>query len=439
MRQALLVLVSLSHGLAAVGFWKAIARKRIPNMVDFACVSTLLYYDVGIWLEFSGVDLEDRYLGSLLSASDLDFGISIAILIFMPWLFHLGSRIANGGTSLPTLERVTEEFAPRVRGLFYWLAIGITIPLVIAGFLRIAEGLPIWEARMKIGNEWGVLVTVLYLPSHLLAFYVFQADSRLKRGVIFVLWLILSGIVSTLAIGERTNMLVPLVIVILFWIRPTLKTLVPVLAVLVIGAAMSLPLFKHRYSASDVSSMDLVILTVHNDLSRSSSLATAVNLSVPFGTKILPYPLAGYVYSAFFFMPRQIAPFKGQSTTNHFTGHVAGSLPDEIDWGLGIGVAEELLLNVGLVFVGPGFLIYGMCMGLIDRHSRSAFSLVVPTRLGNLFLCGYNLPSILFTFGTMALSVWVLDAVFRSRRVEPLFFPEEIPDTPHRARHPVLE
>jgi hypothetical protein len=411
MRYVLLALVSLSHIVAARGFWNSITHKRIPNMVDFACVSILLYYDVGIWLDFSGLDISDRYLGALAAAGDVTFYTSALILLFMPWLFHVGARLANRGYSLDPVEPVVQHSNPRRRMLFTASAVCITVPLAVIGYIRIAEGLPIWDARLKVANEWGSLITILYLPIHLLAFYVCQSSSRSRKGMIFVSWLVASGVISTLTIGQRTNTLLPFVILALFWFRLKPRTLVAGVALLIVGAATFLPFFKERYAGSGVSP-SLVVITMHNDFARSGTLATAVDLSPPLGTRILPYPLAGYVYSALFFVPRSIAPFKGESTALYFTGHVSASDPFDIDWGFGIGVAEELLLNVGIAFVAPGFLLYGIAIGFIDRYSRHVQALVVPTRLGCLWLCGYNLPSILLMFGTMAVAVWICDRLF---------------------------
>lgn len=415
MRSALLILVSISHILAAVSFWRAISKNRIPNSIDFACVSILLYYDVGIWLEIAGTPPGNKYVGALMETNDRYFAVSIAILLFMPWLLKLGAMIANLGNELEPLPRLNLSFIPRGRSAFYWLALGITVPLLVSGLVRVSAGLPIWEARMKVGAEWGEFITILYLPIHILAFYVCQRDARTRSGVFFGIWLVISAIISTLAIGERTNMLVPIVIVVLFGIRPTFRSLTAGVVVLLLAAAVSLPLFKHRYSRAEVPASELFALTLQNDVSRISSLATVVQLSEPVGTQILPYPLAGYVYTGLFFIPRRFVPFKGQSTATYFTGYVAGSTPDETDWVLGIGIAEELLLNAGIVFVGPGLILYGMGIGLIDRYTRRVMSLVVPTRLAGLWSCGYNLPAILLTFGTMALVVWLLDRAFVQR------------------------
>jgi hypothetical protein len=122
--------------------------------------------------------------------------------------------------------------------------------------------------------------------------------------------------------------------------------------------------------------------------------------------------MAGYVYSALFFVPRQIAPFKGDSTAHYFTAYIAGIDPQDIDWGFGVGVIEELIINGGGLIVIPGLLVYGMLMGLLDRASLQVPSITVATRFAAIWLCGYNLPSIILQFGAMILTALVLHFVF---------------------------
>ena len=403
------MLVSVSHLLGSAGFWRSILQRRIPNMIDCACLSIIVYYDLGIWLEWSGAEFHDAYLTSMRSANDTNFTICAMVLLFMPWLLQLGGLVVTSGTLLTPLQRDLRDLKHRM--FFYLLAGAATLALAAIGADRMTRGLQLWELRKEM-SEWGVMVVLLYVPIHFLAYYIFQNDSRTKLGALFVLWLIISGIISTLILDERTNTLIPFVIAILFGLAPRLKVIIPVVAVLVIAAALSLPLFKSGYPAGEKTPTDLLMFTLYTDFSRTGTLATSVELSNAVGTQILPYPGAGYVYSLFFFVPRSIAPWKGEATNNWFTGHVSGAPPDEMDWGLGIGVAEELLLNFGIAFVAPGMFLYGVGMGLIDRFSRGVLSMAVPTRLAAMFVCGYNLPSLLLTYGTMAVFVLAMDRLF---------------------------
>ncbi len=345
------MLVSVSHLLGSAGFWRAILQRRIPNMIDCACLSIVVYYDVGIWLEWTGAEFHEPYLSSMRTSSDFTFTVCSMVLLFMPWLLHLGGLVVGGGRPLISIERDLRELNHRM--FFYLLAGAVTLVLAVIGAERITRGLQLWDLHKEM-YELGMVVVLLYIPTHLLAYYIFQSDSRTKRGALFVVWLIVSGILSTLALGERTNTLMPLVIVILFGLAPRLKVIVPVVAVLIVAAALSLPLFKSGYAAGEKSPTDLLMLTLYNDFSRSGTLATSVELAQPIGTGILPYPGAGYVYSLLFFIPRSIVPWKGQATANWFTGQVSGSVPAEMDWAYGIGAAEELLLNFGITLVAPG-------------------------------------------------------------------------------------
>ena len=43
---------------------------------------------------------------------------------------------------------------------------------------------PIWVVRERIGEKWGALIVLLYLPLHFLAFYSRQSDSTTKIGLL---------------------------------------------------------------------------------------------------------------------------------------------------------------------------------------------------------------------------------------------------------------
>jgi hypothetical protein len=92
------------------------------------------------------------------------------------------------------------------------------------------------------------------------------------------------------------------------------------------------------------------------------------------------------VYTLLFYVPRGAAPFKGWSTSQTFTAtidrtHIAVNV-----WAFGI--MEELLLNVGYLLVMPCLVIFGMELGILDNISLRILSLLIPTRLAAIWICG---------------------------------------------------
>src|SRR6185295_18361055 len=103
-----------------------------------------------------------------------------------------------------------------------------------------------------------------------------------------------------------------------------------------------LPLFKYSFAESHDTVGELLVYTLYTDVSRAQVLADALEKSALSGTEILPYPMAGYWYSAWFFVPRAVAPFKLNSTSSYFTTTFVGGDPATIEWGLAVGAIEEL-------------------------------------------------------------------------------------------------
>lgn len=122
--------------------------------------------------------------------------------------------------------------------------------------------------------------------------------------------------------------------------------------------------------------------------------------------------MAGYIYSALFYVPRSIAPFKGRSTADYFTSYIASEPLEGIAWGFAFGAIEEIILNTGFLGFLPGIIIYGLCLGSLDKLSLHIPSLLVATRLGAIWLCGYSSTSILLTFVTMAIVCWICHFLF---------------------------
>ncbi len=406
-----IAIIFISHGLALIPFVTSMLSDRRPATSDFAVLSFILYYDIGILMEVIGIPYTSDWFLPLLGARDSIFMLSVLFIALGPWLVHLGSWLTNReGRRLPA-EPIT-AIAPERRRLFYWLLALIAVPLSLYGLLETLGGNPVWLTRLNVTSSWGPFIIILYFPLHFLAFYVIQRDSRTWKGTILCLALAVATVLSTIVIGQRTTILLPFLVLALFRFKMTVTRLAAALAILVVSAAILLSFFKFAYAQSDIGTPELLTETLSNDLARAPVLRTVLEQSEPWGTRIVPYPMSGYVYSALFFVPRSIVPFKGVSTAHYYTAYVAGTEPEETYWGLGIGMIEELMLNAGILLVVPGLIVYGLAMGILDRWQLRVPTLAVPSRLAALWLCGYNLPAILLTFGMMALVGMGLHYVF---------------------------
>ena len=122
--------------------------------------------------------------------------------------------------------------------------------------------------------------------------------------------------------------------------------------------------------------------------------------------------MSGYIYSSLLFVPRDIAPFKGRSTAMHFTGFIVNQKPEWLNWGFGVGMIEEFILNTGTRFCLIGVFAYGCVLGLLTRTEMSLPAVSIPLRIGPLFLCAYHLPSLLLNFGLMWFVCTVLSWAF---------------------------
>jgi hypothetical protein len=408
-------IILLSHALASLPFWHSIRLGKIPNTADFAVISLILYYDVGLVLEVLGYPYESLYFTSLFAADDATFLLATGLLVLAPWLFHAGSWVTNSsGVRRP--QDPTSGLDPKKRSLFYFIVLAVSVLLALYSVVQLLPGEPLWFIRARVGLQLGPLLPVLYLPLYFLAFYIRQTDARTRWGLVFSFVLIGLNALTTIIIGARWTILLPFLLLAIFRFRLTVAKLPLVAVGVVVFASVFLTTFKLQYAEASLSLDKLVAATIAGDIARAGVLDTVVNLAEPVGTRVLPYPLAGYVYTALVFVPRPLAPFKGQATGTYVTGYLVGTNPAETNWTFGIGVIEELLVNVGVWLVIPGLFLYGMAMGLLDRATWRVPALVVPTRVGAIWLGGYDLAPTFVIFGIMALVGFVLHRLFGADR-----------------------
>jgi hypothetical protein len=405
------VTVLVSHALAALPLCRRIRGGRLPSTADFAILSVLIYYDLGLVVELLGLPYHNDYVPSLLEAQEATLVMALGILLVAPWLFLAGSYLA-ARSCLTEPQEPTLRLRPGRRALFYVGTVLLVLPLLAFSRSRLLQADTIWSARADIGSQFGPLIVIFYLPLHILAFYVRHGDRQSIAGRAFLIALVVAAIVATLPIGQRTNALLPLLILPLFAWRIRLGRLAVVAASLLILAVAILPLFKWQYASTDKAYDQVVADVIYSDISRAGILSAAIDSSPPVGTRILPYPLSDYVYCLFFFVPRSLAPFKGAAGAYTFTSYLAYSSTGPTEWVLGMGAIEEAILNAGWVMVPPILVLYGFGMGWLDRLSSRAPSLIVPIRLAALWSSAHHLPAILLLFGVMGGVTWSLGWCF---------------------------
>lgn len=415
MSAVLFVLVLISHAFAARTFWRPLRAGEFPSTAAFAVVSVILFYDVGITLEMAGYPYQSPYFGSLLDADQLTVAEAMGIICIAPWLFLVGAALSKQGNASVSRNVDLLKLRSSTKGLFLVIALGIGLVLAAYSLSRLAQGQALWVVRADVGALFGPAVLVFYFPLYFVAFFTWQRDSRGRRGAVITLVLTILACLAPLALGERTLLLMPPIIALVFRFRISTARLVGMAATAVLFAALLLPVFKWQYASSDARPDQLIAATVNDDLARAAVLRKALEVSSPVGTEIMPYPMAGYVYTALFFVPRGLAPYKGVATAQYFTGSIVGTPPEQTDWGFGIGAVEEVMTNLGTLALVPGLLIYGVFMGWLDRLSRRFNVLIPPIRLAALFLCGYNLSSLLLLFGGMAFAALLLHQIFVQR------------------------
>jgi hypothetical protein len=227
-----------------------------------------------------------------------------------------------------------------------------------------------------------------------LAYYIQQRNIRPRRRLFFVLFLAICSVSATLPVGERTNVLLPGLIVALFYKRVNLQGMAIAFLTCATAAALILPSFKAEQSGNQDND-DLVTTTVNGDFSRFQILVDVADRSPMIGARVLPYSGSGFVYSLFFFIPRSVAPFKGNSTAVEYTSAITSTPPSVMNWGLGVGVIEEIILNFGLLAVLPGLFFCGVAVSLADRLAEAVPASGVGLRLAAIWVCGYHLPALL--------------------------------------------
>jgi hypothetical protein len=401
-----------SHTIAMRGFVRALRERRLPEPIDFTALSAIMYYDLGLVAEWlTGEVAPSKYFPSIWELEPLAKTLAFGVVASAPWFIRAGGWfLRDNSLPSPGQARATTPLA-KVAFAAFALSAGAALTWWAFAYL---PGRAIWEARANIGLDLGLFVMVLYLPLHILAFYIQRPESRTRVGAGVALLLAAFAIGATLPIGQRTNALLPVLLLLMFWRTPTVRAISAGAIALFVSAALLLPLFKWQFASEPpVSTSELIVSTFNSDLGRTPVLTEALGRSPLLGTEVMPYPGAGYVYTALFFVPRGLLPEKGFATAIEFTAAVVNEPASLVGWRFGVGVVEELMLNFGTLVVPIGLALVGLGLAAGSRAARRLPALRVPLRLAALWSFGYDSASLLLTFGVMALVCVALDGLMR--------------------------
>lgn len=413
-----MLLVLVSHALAMRPFTRALRERRLPEPIDFTALSAIMYYDLGLVAEWvTGEVAPSKYFVSIWELDSIPRALAFGFVIFAPWCIRAGGWLLGDSAAAAS---PSERIAPALARMAF-LALAVPAGALLTWWsIAYLPGRAIWEARANIGLDLGLYVLGLYLPLHMLAFYIQRPESRSRVGVCATLLLTAFAIGATLPIGQRTNALLPVLLLIVFWRRPSIRAIGAGALVLFVSAALLLPLFKWQFAGENSTTpSELVVSTFNSDLGRTPVLAEALSRSSAIGSELMPYPGAGYVYTALFFVPRSVASAKGYASAIEFTAAVVNEPAADVSWRFGVGVVEEAMLNFGLLAVPVALAGFGLFLALGARAARRVPVLHVPFCLAALWSFGYDSASLLLTFGTMGAVGVVLDAMMRLLSVSP--------------------
>ena len=406
-----LSLMFFSHLLFQVPFWVALSKQRLPNTLGFASLGLFLYYDLGIIAEMTGLPYTNIWYRAVLEPFDNTSVITIAILTFAPWLFMLGWISANSffGKGYKNVTPVTEISYKRVA---FFISFATTVSLIcIATSLYFLKGnASVWSSRANIGESLGPFVILLNVPLAFLAFWLMQQQSKTYLGRFYTVFLVLSSIASTLPIGQRTIVLLPILMIFIFGFKISLPKFIFAGAGLIIVASLILPIFKWQYSPKS-SSGNLITQTIYSDLHRANVLASNVEQLTNTNIHVLPYIGAGYIYTAMALLPRAIVPWKGYSSSTTYTAWREGRNVKDQDWALAITSIDELLLNFGFAGI-IGLILFGALARFADYFSNKHISFIIPVRLAIVWFWGYDSSVLVLLYGNILVISLLLHWIF---------------------------
>jgi len=408
-----LAVILMSHGTYLTPCVGAMRSGRRPRAIDLAGVSVVIFFDFGVLLEALGVAVPDPHMGAMFAGKESSVIAAVLLVAAAPWLLRLGWRITAKQTAQNDIGLQLWSGAPR---RWFYLVLGLVCAVCALCPIAAFGAHPrLWESRALMGSLLGPFIIVLSLPMYLLAFYARLRESRRGWGRVVMIGTAAASVLATFCAGQRTLVLLPVLIVLLFGSRFTWRRWVAVGALAGAFAAMLLPWFKYSAGETDSSATQLLAEVMEKDFYRGPELVRAMGMASWFGTNTVAYPGAGYVYAGLFFVPRSWAPFKGGGTAQAFTAKVMQSDSQGLEWGFGISAISEAVLNFGLVAAPLVLVGYGVAAGWLESLAARWVSLEVPLMLAGLWVFGYHLPALLLNFGAMAVVGVICEKCFAMR------------------------
>jgi hypothetical protein len=243
------LLFLVPHILLLRPFLNSIRSGELPGVVSFGVLGCVLYLDVGYAMEAFGIRSTSAYFSEVFDRTGHPDTLTTLVVAVAPLLIVLGSRavfLGSGSVQWPPLAGLNR----RRRVAFYTLASACAASTGWFGFTATQGHDALWQSRAQLGEELGSLVVLLYVPLHLLAYFVVQSDARTMLGRVYLYFLAAASIAATLPIGQRTNLLLPVLIVVLFGYRPSLKRYAVAGAAALVVAGLLLSVFKWQAEAS---------------------------------------------------------------------------------------------------------------------------------------------------------------------------------------------
>ncbi|MCZ2155516.1 MAG: hypothetical protein LC114_16705 [Bryobacterales bacterium] len=403
--------LAVCHAPFAIGFLRSLHRRQIPEILNFAAVGIILYYDLGFILECFGWSFVSPFYAPLSTYGLERFSTVGLILLTAPYLLAIGFHLTAGRMEQLSADP-THGFDPRLKPIFWMVFVPVSLALGGVGYAALHGAASPAEVKLLWLGAMGGGYVAFLVPMFLLAFFLRTRDCLSRSGVLTVVLFLAASTSATLFLGQRTMTLLPFLMVVLF--RPRVNALSLFLSFLglFLFASGALVFYKGYAVRQDLNLTERMEMVLGNDLVRANVLARAVDESEPIGTKILPGPGRGYLYTALLYIPRSWLPQKGHSTAAYFTAFANGEDAEFVSWGLGIGFLEEIILNFGFLLLVPGVVVYGMGLGLLQRVCQAFESAAVGAHLSAIWICGYGLPSVVLYFGSMTIFAIVLENFF---------------------------
>lgn len=228
-------------------------------------------------------------------------------------------------------------------------------------------------SRVDFITLHGVLLS---LPIAVSVFFIYRyINSKEKKYSYFFLFYFILSLFSSFIIGERSFLIRAFFLPLLVLYESYKKNRYLILSsfVIIVFLIFYSILFKVTliYSTNPIN--DIII----KDLDMNWNLWYIVENSSLFSSKIISFPGSGYLYNILIFLPREIAPFKGHSTTLQFTYYygIQSNIPlgadsiTQMNWQYKFGIMQEALVNFGYF----GLAYFSLLLGLILRYMEKIY------------------------------------------------------------------